>query len=75
MSLIALQDIINIPVTDEDVEVPREGTTCRKHIELEPDLPKPWLGLSLINQVIGSRNGAGGQLLPVHLACDILGGV
>lgn len=53
----------------------QENEQLAENIELEPHLPKPWLGLSLSNQVIGSSNGAGGQLLPLHLACDILGGV
>lgn len=53
----------------------QENEQLAENIELEPDLSKPWLGLSLIKQVIGSSHGTGGQLLPLHLACDILGGI
>ena len=41
MSLIVLQDIVNIPGTDEELEMPRERG---------PGLSDPCLGLGLIDQ-------------------------
>lgn len=52
MSLIVLQDIVNIPGTDEELEMPREREIYRKRVELGPGpgLSDPCLGLGLIDQ-------------------------
>lgn len=66
VSLIVLQDIVNIPGTDEELELPRERGIYRKCAELRPGpgLSDPCLGLGLIDQVTGCSNGAGVSSYP-----------
>lgn len=73
VSLIVLQDIVSIPGTDEELEMPKERGIYRKHAELGPGpgLSDPCLGLGLIDQA-AVMEWSWGQLLSLHLACDVL---